>query len=99
MELATFQPSKRDLAAVRKKVVDVPPRPSHAAPGMVSRGGRARSRVNRPVALGHGGGHCECSLLRKTTAVLDARPPPVCPTLEVRVRCPSSSLRGVVPHG
>ena len=33
MELATFQPSKRDLAAVCKKVVDVPPGPSHAARG------------------------------------------------------------------
>ena len=33
MELATFQPSKRDLAAIRMKVVHIPPRPSHAARG------------------------------------------------------------------
>ena len=33
MQLATFQPSKRDLAAVRKKVVHVPPCPSHAERG------------------------------------------------------------------
>ena len=31
MELTTFQPSKRDVAVVRKKVVDVPSRPSHAS--------------------------------------------------------------------
>ena len=31
MELATSQLSKRDFAAVRRKVVDVPPRFSHAA--------------------------------------------------------------------
>ena len=33
MELPTSQPSMRDLTAVRMKVVDVPPRLSHAARG------------------------------------------------------------------
>ena len=33
VDLATVQPSKRDVAAVRKKVADVPPRPAHAARG------------------------------------------------------------------
>ena len=92
MELASFRPSKGALSAVRKKVVDVPSRLSHAA---------------REMLLAASDFACEPTDQPRWAEEVAARTQSFANTaflvdggsVEVRVRCQSSTLRGVVPHG